>query len=99
MSRKIDPDKDFDEYTDEELQYALDRDWFETEEEATRVKEYLDAKRENADDEDPENEDGLMDESVPDLRTIAEEEEVDLSGLKRKKEIVKAIRDARASVE
>lgn len=87
MSREIDPEKGYDEYTDDELQYALDRDWFETEEEAQKVKEYLDAKR--------GDEDNLHTMKVADLRQVAEDEGIDLGDAKKKEDIIAAIEAAR----
>jgi hypothetical protein len=96
MSREIDPEKDLDEYTTEELQYALARDWFEDEETARKVSDHLASLSEDGEED---NEDGLMDESVPDLRQTAEDEGIDLAGAKRKKDIVKLIRVARTAAE
>ena len=91
MSKIIDPDKDYDELDDDELRYLLDRGEFD-DETAAKVKEYLDSDGE-------ENEDGLDSMKVPELRKIAEEEEIDLGDAKRKGDIVTAIRDARAAAE
>lgn len=87
MSREIDPDKDWEDYTDDELQYALDRDWFPDEETAQKVKAYLD--------EGGGEGDGLDKMKVPELRTLAGEEGIDLGDAKKKDDIVAAIREAR----
>jgi len=88
MSRVIDPDKSFEDYDDDELAYALQRDMFE-EEDAVRVSEYLR-------DKEAEGED-LNKMTVPELKEHAEANSIDLGDATKKADIIKAIKKATAA--